>query len=194
MQLLELLLGAQLYTLLLLASFSSALVLHPWVHNSRRGSLVRLKSEAFSSLSSSSLQNIWERALMQQRAGAMQEAMAEYELLISAATSSGAPPESLAEVYTNLGQLKAKSGDRSRARELFKLALDTRSLATAHTNLALLDLAEGGSSPGMVSVPALRSAKEHCERALVAEEKDDRSISMETKILEDCRRALREET
>ena len=94
---------------------------------------------------------------MQQRAGAMQEAMAEYELLISAATSSGAPPESLAEVYTNLGQLKAKSGDRSRARELFKLALDTRSLATAHTNLALLDLAEGGSSPGMVSVPALRS-------------------------------------
>ena len=139
--------------------------------------------------SSASLEAIWERALCLQRAGDSAKAIEEYELLVAAAEASGAPPASLSEAHINMGQLKARLGDRQGARDHIHTALETRSLATAHINLALLELADGEEA-GCMSTDALNAAIKHCKRALSAEESNEESLEMARKILADAQRAL----
>ena len=73
--------------------------------------------------------------------------MAEYELFLASAEDVGAPPESVAEVHVNMGQIAVRQKDPAGARGHFNEALERRELSVASVNLALLTLSEGQAAP-----------------------------------------------
>jgi tetratricopeptide (TPR) repeat protein len=147
------------------------------------------------SSSSFSLSKIFNTALALHQSGDHHEAVVQYELFLEAAKSVGAPDESLAEVHCNLGQIKARKGDRFGAKESFMEALRHRSLATAHVNLALLLLAEGetqiSGSKKSVLISVLEDARDHCEAAIASVDgTSERTVETAKRIVADISRAL----
>ena len=176
--------------------FCRALYLYGLTHNGatwvspREMRNLRTYSSCDGGENSMSLTGIWERALLQQRAGNTVSAMREYNLFLAAAAECNVPAASLAEVHVNMGQLMCRMGDSASAREHFISACEHRSLATAHVNLVLLTLADGSNDklPGKIEHTVLNEAKKHAEAALVADERDDRSVEVALKIIKDISR------
>jgi tetratricopeptide (TPR) repeat protein len=136
---------------------------------------------------------LFNSALMFQRAGIHEDAARDYELFLSVAKEVGAPEEAVAEVHVNLGQCKARLGDRKAAKHHFMEALEKRDLATARVNLALLILADGQSRevPGTVLVSSLQEAIDQCNSALkVVDKNDERTRNTAERIIRDAMNAL----
>mmetsp|Transcript_14964 Transcript_14964/g.44689 ORF Transcript_14964/g.44689 Transcript_14964/m.44689 type:complete len:176 (-) Transcript_14964:45-572(-) len=122
---------------------------------------------------SESLKAVFERALVQQRMGDTEGALAEYEAFVDAAEQNDIPPRLYAEVLENIGACHLKLGDRKTAIRSWERALGVRDSPTARCNLAIAFLQSG----------RIDDARVHAEAATAGG--DERAAELAARILAD---------
>ena len=135
---------------------------------------------------------LFQRALVLQRAGAIDQALEEYGLFCKAAQQCQVDPAQYAEVHVNMGAIFLRKGDAEQAQHHFDEALQHRQMGTAHVNLAVLQLQQASSltSP-QAGLECLQVAKEHCQKAMALND-DPRSLETATRLLADIDRMLQQ--
>eukprot|EP00622_Pseudochattonella_farcimen_P007316 FR743276.1.p1 GENE.FR743276.1~~FR743276.1.p1 ORF type:complete len:235 (+),score=19.47 FR743276.1:46-705(+) len=150
---------------------------------------------------SETLTALFNKGLTKQRSGDHVGAQTDYELFLASADEVGVPEGTVAEVHVNLGQIRVRAGDLDGAKGHFRKALESREVSAARVNLALLAMMEGQrkartveKQSGMIELECLETAIRESEKALEANDGDQRSSAMAAKILADAQRALNEYT
>ena len=133
---------------------------------------------------------LFQRALVLQRAGAIDEALENYQLFCKAAQQCEVDPFQYTEVHVNMGAIYIKKGDSDSAKDSFNEALKHRQIGTAHVNLAVLQLQLASSliSP-QAGLECLQVAKEHCQKAVTLND-DPRSFETASRLLVDIDRMV----
>jgi len=122
---------------------------------------------------SESLKAVFDRALVQQRMGDTEGALAEYQAFCDAAEQNDIPPRLYAEVLENIGACHLKLGDRKAAIRSWERAIGIRDSPTARCNLAIAFLQSG----------RIDDARVHAEAAAAGVDK--RAAELATRILAD---------
>lgn len=140
------------------------------------------------------LSGLFQRALVLQRAGSIEEALENYKLFWKAAQQCEVDPFQYAEVHVNMGVIYMKKGNADSAKDSFNEALKHRNIGTAHVNLAVLQLQQASSSISpQAGLKFLLAAKEHCQRAVLLDD-ELRSFETASRLLKDIDRMVNQVT
>ena len=133
---------------------------------------------------------LFQRALILQRAGSIEEALENYSLFCKAAQQCQVEPAQYAEVHVNMGAIYIKKGSVDLAEDSFNEALKHRQIGTAYVNLAVLQLKKASSSISpQEGLHCLQTAKEHCQEAILLND-EPRSFGTATRLLADIDRMM----
>jgi tetratricopeptide (TPR) repeat protein len=119
---------------------------------------------------------MFQRGVVLQRSGALDEALEEYELFLKAAQRCQVDAYKYAEVHVNVGAIHLRKKSPQEAKRHFEMALEHRKIVTAHVNLAVLALQEASTSTNpQTGVDCLETARNHCLEAIQLKEEDPQS-------------------
>ena len=144
------------------------------------------------------LNEMFQKAVVLQRSGDREGALAEYTRFLRVAISNDVDPELFAEVYANVGAIyamqskgeadkEARANLREQAKDAFQEAVKYRpSLGSAWCNLALLLLAEGKDMGGDADPSSvIKEARSCCERALAIDNDVEQSRELAYRLIRD---------
>ena len=142
----------------------------------------------------SSLEAIFLRALMLQRAGDKDGALDNYQIFLAAAKENEAPPDTYAEVLVNIGTIYAMRSDPVRAKQHFEEALQYRDIGSARVNLAVLLLQQVSAAAKSGALQRqeelVKEAMMHCQRT-VALQDDPNAVASANRLLADIKKNTR---
>lgn len=135
---------------------------------------------------------IFQRALVYQRMGSLDDALNQYELFLKAAEQCEVDPSQYAEVHVNCGAIHLRQGDKAKAQHHLEEALKgERKIGKAYVNLGVLQLQQAQCPT--ISRPAglkcLRQAQEYCQQAVDLDD-DEQSVQMAQKLIRDIQMML----
>ena len=129
---------------------------------------------------------LFQRALVLQRSGEIDQALEQYDLFCKAAVQCDVNPSQYAEVHVNMGAIYLRKSDRMLAKYHFDMALHHRpTMGKAHVNLAVLHLQHAQQQREKdKAMECLAAAKEHCQKAIALND-DSASVETATRLMKD---------